>query len=224
MRTHEYLIIGDSTYKSGCKVIGSSTSSTFALKNKSILEVQIPSYFNGAPIVEIGNNAFENAKITKIFIPKTILFLGTECFDYCHELTEVRFEKGSQLEKLGKWVFFECSKLERIDIPASFRINGYPSNSIFTRAKALWCISYLGSTDFSNSDFFNPLSDAPSNIRVSSLYPSDKLGRTTVTSRNGKTCGCSSEPFFKTRIETIFIRRNRNSIFIVYIFHYFILK
>ena len=154
MVTHDYLIIGDSAYKTGCKVIGSSTKAVFALKDASILEIQIPSYFDGASVVEIGNNAFECAKITKVFIPKTILYLNSECFDYCYYLTEVRFERGSKLEKLGSFCFYDCKKLEKLDLPASIKINQGPGNSLFRYSESLKCISYLGSADFSNDYFF----------------------------------------------------------------------
>ena len=79
MSSPSYLNYGDSSYKQGCVVIGTSVSNEEngnALKNKSITVIQIPSYHNGKEVVEIGYRGFAYTNIEKVFIPKTVLFLN----------------------------------------------------------------------------------------------------------------------------------------------------
>ena len=78
MSSPKYLNYGDSSYKQGCIVIGTSENvkAGNALNDTSVTIIQIPSYHNGKEVVEIGYNGFYCTKIEKIFIPKTILFLN----------------------------------------------------------------------------------------------------------------------------------------------------
>lgn len=190
---HAYLNIGDSTYKTGYKAVGISTSSGNALNNTSVTEIQIPSSFDSKTIIEIRESAFRDTQITKIFIPKTILFIGQYSFGSCHELSEVRFEEESRLEKIGQKCFSGCQKLEKIDLPASIKtLDSASSTTLFFNAYLLECVSYLGVVNFESGTFFDPY--VPSKILVSSSYPSSKFGQQQVTKNNGETCGSSTQP------------------------------
>ena len=189
---HEYLNIGDSTYKTGYKAVGVSTSNGNALSNTSVTEIQIPSIFAGKTVIEIRQRAFYGTKITKIFIPKTILFIDNWCFFSCSQLSEVRFEENSCLEKIGKQCFYGCTKLEKIDLPASIEtIESASGRTLFFDVQTLNCVSYLGAANFESGVFF---SYTPSKILVSQNYPSEKFGKKQVTNNNGETCGSSTQP------------------------------
>ena len=193
MSSPKYLNYGNSSYKQGCIVIGTSTkvSNGNALNDPNITIIQIPSYHNGKEVVEIGYAGFCCTKIEKIFIPKNILFLNDNCLYFCTELTEIRFEEGSRLEKHGKYSITSLPKLVKLDVPNSLSFidteNGYPG---FHELTALTCISYLGKTDFSSYWFFNGI--VPANIYVSSSHP-NKFGGSPVTGRD-KSCGVSKIP------------------------------
>ena len=196
MSSHAYLNFGDSTYKSNCKVVGTSTYVAIGngLKDSTVTEIQIPSSFDNKPIAEIGYQSFRDTQITKVFISKSVLFLNFQCFCNCYVLNEVRFEEGSCLEKISKHAFYDCYALEKIDIPATVTIMESASGTtLFYDSKAMICISYLGSTNFASGVFFS--SYVPSKILVSGTYPSTKFGGNAVTDTSGKTCGASKEPF-----------------------------
>ena len=156
MSSPSYLNYGDSSYKQGCVVIGTpnNVENGNALKNKSITIIQIPSYFNGKEVVEIDYGGFAGTNIEKVFIPKTVLFLNDCCFSV---LTELRFEEGSRLERIGLYSICNIKKLEKLDVPKILSqyntIKGALEYPGFYRLSSLTCISYLGATDFSSYDF-----------------------------------------------------------------------
>lgn len=77
-------------------------------------------------VVAIGENVFnENAtKVTNIIIPKCVKYIGKDAFSGCTSLTEVTFEKNSQLEIIASHAFALCSSLANINIPAAVTIFG----------------------------------------------------------------------------------------------------
>ena len=195
---HAYLSFSNSAYYSGFLVVGtySYNSDGNGLTNKNIKNVEIPSTFEGKTIAEVGYCAFYGTNIEAIFIPKTIKMLGNGAFYDCKNLKEVRFEKGSELEKMDYNIFKYCYALTKIDIPPSLKTVVSGSNDkIFGYNTALECFSYLGSGDFTSSYFFD--SDKVI-VHVSKNYPYDTLGRKSVT-KDDKTCGVSQQPFSKTK-------------------------
>ena len=89
MPTHPYLSFSDSLYKKGGKVVGTSNhvSDGNALIDPNIKEIQIPSSFGGSQVIEIGYDSFRGTKITKVYIPNTILYINRRSFYKCIELT-----------------------------------------------------------------------------------------------------------------------------------------
>lgn len=66
-------------------------------------------------ITSIGNSAFSKcALLTEFTIPSTVTTIGEKAFYYCSSLTNVKFEQGSALSSVGKYVFSNCEKLEQI--------------------------------------------------------------------------------------------------------------
>ena len=176
--------------------------------NKDIKIIQIPRVFNKQAVTEIGNNAFYGAKITSIYIPKTIKRICYNAISYCNSLSEVRFEANSQLEIVDKNAFCGCFVVN-FDIPKTVKTIDYwdPYEYFFFGVASLKCCSYLGTTDFSRHLMFH---NSPI-IRVSQNYPSDKFGKRSVKYKDGSTCGVSNKPFYEEIEKTFNIRRERFS-------------
>ena len=65
----------------------------------------------------IGESAFTSCGLTSITIPESVTSIGDSAFCGCSSLTNVTFEKGSQLTSIGEFAFYECSSLTSITIP-----------------------------------------------------------------------------------------------------------
>lgn len=78
----------------------------------------------------ISTYAFRNSGLTSVTIPKNITSLGTSAtasaytFADCENLKEVKFEEGSRLEKIGGYVFMNCTSLDTIVLPNSLTTLG----------------------------------------------------------------------------------------------------
>ena len=103
------------------------------------LDIVIPSYFCGKPVIAIGNSAFkccnditsielpsqlrtigESAflscyEIEYITIPSTVTAIGKQAFSYCKGLKSLEIPKG--VTSLGSYAFYQCYALESITIP-----------------------------------------------------------------------------------------------------------
>ena len=107
---HDYLNISDSLYYPGFLVIETSFFEKYraygkGLTNKRVKNVEIPSTFEEKTIAEVGCASFG------------FKMLGERAFRDCTSLKEVRFEKGSELEKIEYSAFLKCTSLTKIDIP-----------------------------------------------------------------------------------------------------------
>ena len=81
--------------------------------------IDIPTEYNSAPVTEIGVGAFMNdSNLTKVNIPSSITFIGSNAFYRCANLAEVVFylDDGSDLQ-IGMTAFCECTSLSSIDLP-----------------------------------------------------------------------------------------------------------
>ena len=205
------LIFTDSTFYTGkCFGISSGGSSGNGLIDKSLKILEIPSKYQGSKVVELGFGSLSGSLLERVFIPKTVKFIRECAFSGCQKLVEVRFESGSELEKMEDDVFVNCNSLKNIDIPSSLKLllNNNAGNYLFYGVSSLVCFSYLGSTDFSTAYVF---SNNPEVHVSDSLYPKDKqFGQRNVI-RDGKTCGVSNKRFYQI-LETINRRKLINLI------------
>jgi hypothetical protein len=70
-------------------------------------------------------NAFSNCSALKsICIPASIEIIGKECFENCSSLSQIIFQSGSRITRLGGEVFGRCSLLTSICIPANVKSIG----------------------------------------------------------------------------------------------------
>lgn len=112
---------------------------SFIQKNKlTNLEIDIPDTLGGHPVIEIGDGAFENIKLTSVNIPESVEAIGNSAFrntgiekvnfSQCYYLKEVKdnaFENCNLqedpdystwfMEKIGERAFAENAKLTRVN-------------------------------------------------------------------------------------------------------------
>ena len=205
---HPYLLLSGSENYAGKLLVGTSATSYKSngegLTNKSIKIVEIPSKFNSKEVAEIGYRSFDCTKITSIFIPKTIVSICRSAFEECYSLSEVRFEEGSRLQSLDRYVFWGCTSLKKIDFPGSVSSITTDSDYTFFQLVSLDCFSYEGTNDFSSLSYFF---DSVTNVYVPSGYKGSLFAKKSVTGRD-KTCSVSKEHFEKVKeIQTVKISR-----------------
>ena len=121
MAKHPYLNFSDSTYATG-KVVGTSDAVKVGngLTKTNIKIVQIPPVFDDELVVEIGTRSLQNTQITYVFVSKNIRYINWGAFEST-PLVEIRFEKGSKLEKINAAAFYNCKSLTKIDFPSSIK-------------------------------------------------------------------------------------------------------
>ena len=189
---HPYLNFSLSTEHKGKLVVGTS-SRTFdgnGLFNKSVKIVEIPGFFNGLKVAELGNRCFCCTGIISIFIPKTILLIRYAALASCHDLTDVRFEKGSKLQIIEHHLFWDCTSLKKVDFPYFVSELETVERSPFFYSVSLDCFYYAGTHDFSSlEDFF---STTVNKIYVSNDYKGEKFAGRDITARD-KTCEVSKD-------------------------------
>ena len=83
--------------------------------------VEIPAYYMGLPVVEIGSFAFYEAQIVGVNIPNTVKVIESSAFRGCAYLTSVNFAKDSSLERIGQ-AAFQISGVTGVTIPKTVRI------------------------------------------------------------------------------------------------------
>lgn len=90
---------------------------------------------------QIGSDAFENAKLTKVTIPDDVYAIGFYAFSDQKSLQEVII-KGNGLHFIGNHAFDGCSSLKKITIPSSVTKIG---DNAFDGCKSLKDVYYDGS-------------------------------------------------------------------------------
>ncbi|HPX33200.1 MAG TPA: leucine-rich repeat protein [Erysipelotrichaceae bacterium] len=65
-------------------------------------------------VTHIESNAFEYIPVQRVFLSKNLEFIGTECFKYCKNLTEIRIP--SSVKELKDRAFANCEALKKVYI------------------------------------------------------------------------------------------------------------
>ena len=100
-------------------------------------EVVIPVEYEGLPVKEIRNSAFNGClDLTSVIIPNSITSIGNYAFYGCKVLTSVTI--GNGVTSIGDCAFQECSSLTAIEIPNSVTSIG---SSAFSSCSALTSIT-----------------------------------------------------------------------------------
>lgn len=92
-------------------VSGYSVTSVFGEQE----EVVIPPYYNGAPVVSVGNASFKSSSIESVIIPNGVFVIEHEAFQNCRNLTNVEIPASVQI--IGLHAFENCESLQEIIIP-----------------------------------------------------------------------------------------------------------
>ncbi len=83
--------------------------------NGSSGDVEIPSTYDGKPVVSIAENAFSGKTyITSVVIPNSVLFMGDNVFDGCSNLESVSI--GTSLTKISNGAFRGCTNLSSVSL------------------------------------------------------------------------------------------------------------
>lgn len=86
-------------------------------------DIIVPSYYNGLPVKEIGDNAFkDNLTITSVLVDIYVNKIGKSAFSGCTALKSVNFTEG--LERIEESAFQGCAKLENFVFPKSLQSIG----------------------------------------------------------------------------------------------------
>lgn len=97
-----------------------------------ISDLVIPEKYNDKPVVAVGDNAFSSIanRLYTITIPSSVKKIGKSAFStystqiiyferYSEQLRQIKFFKGSKLEIIDDYAFFDCVGIEELNIPAS---------------------------------------------------------------------------------------------------------
>ena len=82
-------------------------------------EYRIPDEYDGQPVVEIGESAFADCDLSRVFIPSSVKRIGKQAFCGCPDLKRVDLLNG--IESIGAEAFKDCSSLTDVVIPASVK-------------------------------------------------------------------------------------------------------
>ncbi|MCR5253177.1 MAG: leucine-rich repeat domain-containing protein [Treponema sp.] len=94
-------------------------------------EIVIPSTYEGKPVKEIADSAFENnTSITKVVIPSSVTQIGSYAFSGCTGLTEITIPES--VTKIYSRAFSGCTALSNITINAT--LSSYSGSYIFENA------------------------------------------------------------------------------------------
>lgn len=94
-------------------------------------------------MIRIGFEAFKECAIEgELIIPRTVKSVGDFCFARCDSLTSVLFEPSSVLVRFGRWIFSDCSQMDRVVLPQ----NVSPERSPMKAANFRCCTSLTAIT------------------------------------------------------------------------------
>ncbi len=103
---------GSHTYKEAddiiCSVCGAVRYITYTVADGEVTitdcdtsasgTIEIPEYIGGYPVTTIGDSAFAScSKITKLYLPDSIIYVGDKAFDSCSGLTYNSYSSGSYI-------------------------------------------------------------------------------------------------------------------------------
>ena len=97
-----------------------SNSSAGAVITKYVgnyLDVVIPPYLGGLPVVEIGSDSFSDTTVRSVKLPEGVAKIGDRAFFFCQDMDYIDLPESLQL--IGGNAFYGCLSLTRLYIPAN---------------------------------------------------------------------------------------------------------
>ena len=77
--------------------------------------IVVPKSIDGKDVVEIGDGAFFEKKMTAVVLPNSVTYIGTGAFQGCENLQF--FNTGKGLKSINSMALANCNKLESISFP-----------------------------------------------------------------------------------------------------------
>lgn len=81
------------------------------------LDVVIPPYLGGLPVVEIGSDSFSDATVRSVKLPEGVAKIGDRAFFFCQDMDSIDLPESLQI--IGGNAFYGCLSLTRLYIPAN---------------------------------------------------------------------------------------------------------
>lgn len=97
-----------------------SSSAAGAVITKYIgnyLDVVIPPYLGGLPVVEIGSDSFSDATVRSVKLPEGVSKISDRAFFFCQDMDYIDLPESLQI--IGGNAFYGCLSLTRLYIPAN---------------------------------------------------------------------------------------------------------
>ena len=97
-----------------------SSSASGAVITKYVgnyLDVVIPPYLGGLPVVEIGSDSFSDATVRSVKVPEGIAKISDRAFFFCQDMDSIDLPESLQI--IGGNAFYGCLSLTRLYIPAN---------------------------------------------------------------------------------------------------------
>ena len=124
-------------YKSQNQLLYTLEDGTYSVRAGKYYDekyITIPATYNGKPVTEIDENAFQNKNVQIVSIPNTIEKISNNAFNGCDDLTKVEYYSAnnnsralatnSSMETIGDYAFYNCTKLEDIQLSNSLTYLG----------------------------------------------------------------------------------------------------
>lgn len=94
--------------------------------------LEIPSEYNGLPVMAIKENAFsDNKTLVSVTVPDSVTVIGASAFARCTKLRNVTLP--DQLQSIAEYAFTDCTALTGITLPESLTTIGYAAFSSCTK-------------------------------------------------------------------------------------------
>ena len=81
------------------------------------LDVVIPPYLGGLPVVEIGSDSFSDATVRSVNVPEGVAKISDRAFFFCQDMDYIDLPESLQI--IGGNAFYGCLSLTRLYIPAN---------------------------------------------------------------------------------------------------------
>lgn len=97
-----------------------SNSSAGAVITKYVgnyLDVVIPPYLGGLPVVEIGSDSFSDTTVRSVKLPEGVAKISDRAFFFCQSMDSIDLPESLQI--IGGNAFYGCLSLTRLYIPAN---------------------------------------------------------------------------------------------------------
>ena len=124
---------------------------------------------NTSALEKIDTSAFRYQALTSVTVPASVTTLSNYVFANNVNLTEIKFETGSQLETLGTYLFYGDTALTSIRIPANVKALGnYDFDGCTALEEVIFegtAINYLGTYTFRNCTSLKSFT-IPENVKV----------------------------------------------------------